>query len=121
MTNAGNGEVKAAGKPEVTEDLHVKISGASVVWWDGQGKELAHIEVSGQSGGGLVKITMTARMDLRRVQIDPQAISDDIEMLEDLITAAFNDAIARANEASQAKMGAVTAGVPLPPGMKLPF
>ncbi|HRD72586.1 MAG TPA: YbaB/EbfC family nucleoid-associated protein [Aquimonas sp.] len=84
-------------------------------------EELAHIEVSGQSGGGLVKITMTARMDLRRVQIDPQAISDDIEMLEDLITAAFNDAIARANEASQAKMGAVTAGVPLPPGMKLPF
>jgi len=82
-------------------------------------EELAHIEVSGQSGGGLVKITMTARMDLRRVQIDPQAISDDIE--EDLITAAFNDAIARANEASQAKMGAVTAGVPLPPGMKLPF
>ena len=72
-------------------------------------EELAHIEVSGQAGGGLVKITMTARMDLRRVQIDPQAVNDDI------------DAIARANEATPAKMGSVTAGVPLPPGMKLPF
>jgi hypothetical protein len=60
-------------------------------------------------------------MDVRRVQIDPSAIGDDIEMLEDLIAAAFNDAVNRANEASQAHMAKATAGMPLPPGMKLPF
>ncbi len=84
-------------------------------------EELGAIEVSGQAGGGMVKVQMTARMDVRRVQIDPSAIDDDIEMLEDLIAAAFNDAVNRANEASQAHMAKATAGMPLPPGMKLPF
>ena len=83
--------------------------------------ELGAIEVSGQAGGGMVKVQMTARMDVRRVQIDPSAIGDDIEMLEDLIAAAFNDAVNRANEASQAHMAKATAGMPMPPGMKLPF
>jgi len=83
--------------------------------------ELATIEVSGQAGGGMVKITMTARMDVRRVQIDPSVVGDDLEMLEDLIAAAFNDAVNRANEASQARMSEVTAGMPMPPGMQLPF
>jgi hypothetical protein len=83
--------------------------------------ELATIEVSGQAGGGMVKITMTARMDVRRVQIDPSVVGDDLEMLEDLIAAAFNDAVNRANEASQARMSEATAGMPMPPGMQLPF
>jgi nucleoid-associated protein EbfC len=84
-------------------------------------EELGSIEVSGQAGGGMVKVTMTARMEVRRVQIDPSAIGEDHEMLEDLIAAAFNDAVNRANEASQARMAQATAGMPLPPGMKLPF
>ncbi|MCG6117815.1 MAG: YbaB/EbfC family nucleoid-associated protein [Aquimonas sp.] len=84
-------------------------------------EELGAIEVSGQSGGGIVKVQMTARMEVRRVQIDPSAVSEDIEMLEDLVAAAFNDAVNRANEASQAHMSKVTAGMPMPPGMKLPF
>jgi len=84
-------------------------------------EELGSIEVSGQAGGGMVKVTMTARMEVRRVQIDPAAIGDDHEMLEDLIAAAFNDAVNRANEASQARMAQATAGMPMPPGMKLPF
>jgi len=84
-------------------------------------EELGAIEVTGQSGGGMVKVQMTARMDVRRVQIDPSAVGEDLEMLEDLIAAAFNDAVNRANEASQAHMAKVTAGMPLPPGMSLPF
>jgi DNA-binding YbaB/EbfC family protein len=84
-------------------------------------EELAQVEVSGQAGGGMVKVTMTARMEVRRVHIDPAAIGEDVEMLEDLIAAAFNDAVNRANEASQARMSQATAGMPLPPGMKLPF
>ena len=82
-------------------------------------EELANIEVEGQSGGGMVKVTLTARMDCRRVRIDPQA-GGDLEMLEDLIAAAFNDAVNRANEAQQARMSEATSGMPLPPGMKLP-
>lgn len=82
-------------------------------------EELANIEVEGQSGGGMVKVTLTARMDCRRVRIDPQA-AGDLEMLEDLVAAAFNDAVNRANEAQQSRMAEATAGMPLPPGMKLP-
>ena len=83
-------------------------------------EELGSVEVSGQAGGGMVSVTMTARMEVRRVKIDRQALGDDIEMLEDLVTAAFNDAVNKANEAAQKRMAAVTAGLPLPPGMKLP-
>ncbi len=83
--------------------------------------ELAAIEVEGQSGAGLVKVTMTCKHQVRRVAIDPSLVGDDRDMLEDLVAAAFNDALRRAEDTSQQKMAAVTAGLPLPPGMKLPF
>lgn len=82
-------------------------------------EELGNLEVEGQSGGGMVKITLTGRMECRAVRIDPSVLSD-AEMLEDLVTAAFNDAVNKANEESQKRMSAATAGMPMPPGMKLP-
>jgi len=83
-------------------------------------EELANVEVTGSAGGGMVNITITGRMECRKVRIDPSVLSDP-EMAEDLIAAAFNDAVNKANAASQEMMGAATAGMPLPPGMKLPF
>jgi DNA-binding YbaB/EbfC family protein len=82
--------------------------------------ELAQVEVSGQAGGGMVQVTMTARMEVRRVRIDPKLAGDDLEMLEDLVAAAVNDAVNKANEETQKRMADATAGLPLPPGMKLP-
>ena len=84
-------------------------------------EELALIEVEGQSGAGLVKVLMTCKHDVKRVSIDPSLLADDKDMLEDLVAAAFNDAVRRAEETSQEKMGKLTAGMPLPPGMKFPF
>jgi DNA-binding YbaB/EbfC family protein len=84
-------------------------------------EELATIEVEGQSGAGLVKVTMTCKHDVKRVTIDPSLLADDKDMLEDLVAAAFNDAIRRAEETSQEKMGKLTAGMPQIPGMKFPF
>jgi len=83
--------------------------------------ELAATEVEGQSGAGAVKVTMSCKHDVRRVAIDPSLVGDDKEMLEDLVAAAFTDALRRAEEVSQQKMASVTAGLPLPPGFKLPF
>ncbi len=83
--------------------------------------ELATIEVEGQSGAGLVKVVMTCKHDVKRVAIDPSLLADDKDMLEDLVAAAFNDGVRRAEEVSQEKMGRLTAGMPLPPGMKFPF
>lgn len=83
--------------------------------------ELANIEVEGQSGAGLVKIVMTCKHDVRRVTIDPSLLADDKDMLEDLVAAAFNDGLRRAEETSQEKMSKLTAGMPMPPGMKFPF
>ena len=83
-------------------------------------EELAQIEVEGQSGAGMVKVTMTCKRDVKRVTIDP-AVMDDKEMLEDLIAAALNDASRRVEQTTQEKMGGFTAGMNLPPGMKLPF
>ena len=83
-------------------------------------EELAVLEVTGQSGGGMVTVTITGKMETRRVHIDP-AVLGDAEMLEDLITAAFNAAVAKANDESAKRMSAATAGMPLPAGMKLPF
>lgn len=80
--------------------------------------QLASIEVEGESGAGMVKITMTCKYDVRRVQIDP-SVMDDREMLEDLVAAAVNDAARRVESTTQEKMAAITAGLPLPPGMKL--
>ena len=84
-------------------------------------EELAKLEVEGESGAGLVKIVMTCKHDVRRVTIDPSLLADDKDMLEDLVAAAFNDALRRAEEVSAEKMGKLTAGMPLPPGMKFPF
>jgi len=83
--------------------------------------ELATIEVEGQSGAGLVKVLMTCKYGVKRVTIDPSLLADDKDMLEDLVAAAFNDAVRRAEATSQEKMGKITAGMPLPPGMKFPF
>jgi len=83
-------------------------------------EQLAETEVEGVSGAGMVKVTMTCRNDVRRVQIDA-SVMDDKEMLEDLIAAAMNDAVRKAEATTQERMGAVTQGMPLPPGMKLPF
>lgn len=83
-------------------------------------EELGKIEVEGQSGGGVVKITMSCSHDVRRVAIDPSVL-DDREMLEDLIGAAFNDGLRRAEVLSKERMAAFTSGLNLPPGMKLPF
>jgi len=83
--------------------------------------ELAQIEVEGQSGAGLVKVVMTCKHDVKRVSIDPSLLADDKDMLEDLVAAAFNDAVRRAEETSAEKMSKLTAGMPMPPGMKFPF
>ena len=83
--------------------------------------ELALLEVEGQSGAGLVKVTMTCKHDVKRVAIDTSLLADDKDMLEDLVAAAFNDAVRRAEALSNEKMGKLTAGMPLPPGMKFPF
>jgi DNA-binding YbaB/EbfC family protein len=83
-------------------------------------EELAQFEVTGQAGGGMVQVTMNARMEVRRVRIDPKLVTDDLEMAEDLVAAAINDAVNKANEESSKRMSAVTAGMPLPAGMKLP-
>ena len=84
-------------------------------------ESLATLEVEGQSGAGLVKVTMTCKNDVKRVVIDPSLFGDEKDMLEDLVAAAFNDAVRKAEAVSSEKMAAVTAGMPLPPGMKLPF
>ena len=84
-------------------------------------QEIANMEVTGESGAGLVKITMTGNHNVRRVEIDPDLMEDDKEMLEDLIAAAINDAARRVEETNKEKMAAVTGGMQLPPGMKMPF
>jgi hypothetical protein len=84
-------------------------------------EQLSSIEVEGQSGGGTVKVLMTCKHEVKRVAIDPSLVGDDREMLEDLVTAAFNDAARRVDATVAEKMSSVTAGMGLPPGMKLPF
>lgn len=82
-------------------------------------EELAALEVTGEAGGGLVSVTMTGRMETRKVRIDPSVL-DDPEMAEDLVAAAINDAINKVNQVSQEQMSKATAGMPMPPGMKMP-
>ena len=84
-------------------------------------EELGNIEVEGQSGAGLVKIVMSCKHDVKRVTIDDSLLSDDKDMLEDMVAAAINDAVRKIEATSQEKMGGVMAGMPIPPGMKLPF
>ena len=83
-------------------------------------EELANTEVTGQSGAGMVEIVMTCRHDVRRVTIDPSLMNDDMELLEDLVAAAMNDAVRKVEQTTQDKMGGLTAGLNIP-GMKLPF
>lgn len=82
--------------------------------------QLASVEVEGQSGAGMVKVLMTCKYDVRRVNID-ESVMDDKEMLEDLLAAAVNDAVRRVESTTQEKMAGFTSGLNLPPGMKLPF
>ncbi|MCK6420318.1 MAG: YbaB/EbfC family nucleoid-associated protein [Burkholderiaceae bacterium] len=84
-------------------------------------EELASVEVEGQSGAGLVKVQMTCKHDVKRVTIDPSLLADDKDMLEDLVAAAFNDAVRRVEATTQERMGRLTAGMPQIPGLKLPF
>ena len=83
--------------------------------------QLASIDVEGQSGAGLVKIVMSCKNDVKRVSIDPSLLAEDKDMLEDLVAAAFNDAVRKAESLTQEKMAGVTAGMPIPPGFKMPF
>lgn len=83
-------------------------------------QELADMEITGNAGGGMVSVTLTGSKECRKVRIDPSILSDQ-EMAEDLIAAAFNDAANKVDAASKDKMASATAGMPLPPGMKLPF
>jgi DNA-binding YbaB/EbfC family protein len=83
--------------------------------------QLASIEVEGQAGAGMVKVVMTCKNDVKRVTIDPSLLAEDKDMLEDLVAAAFNDAVRKAETTSSEKMASLTAGLPLPPGFKLPF
>jgi DNA-binding YbaB/EbfC family protein len=83
--------------------------------------EMASLTVMGESGAGMVKITMTCKHELKNLEIDDSLIGDDKEMLEDLIIAAFNDAVRRVEKTVQEKFSGMTAGLSLPPGMKLPF
>ena len=83
-------------------------------------EELSALEVTGSAGGGMVSVTLSGRMECRKVRIDPSVLSD-AEMTEDLVAAAINDAVNKVNAESQQRMASATAGVPLPPGMKMPF
>lgn len=84
-------------------------------------EELAKLEVTGESGAGMVKVTMTGAHSVRRVEIDPSLMEDDKDMVEDLVAAAFNDAVRRVEEQNKDKMGDVTGGMQMPPGFKMPF
>jgi DNA-binding YbaB/EbfC family protein len=83
--------------------------------------QLASVEVEGQAGAGMTKVVMTCRYDVKRVVIDDSLLKDDKEMLEDLVAAAFNDAVRKVEATTQERMGGMTAGLGLPPGFKLPF
>ena len=84
-------------------------------------EQLALVEVEGQSGAGRVKIVMTCKNDVKRVSIDPSLLADDKDMLEDLVAAAFNDAVRKAEATSAEKMAGLTGGMNLPAGFKMPF
>ena len=84
-------------------------------------EQLATVKIEGQSGAGMVKVTMTCRHDVKHISIDPGLVGEDKEMLEDLITAAMNDAVRKVEMAIQEKMGGLAAGMGLPAGFKLPF
>ena len=82
-------------------------------------EEIASTEVTGEAGAGMVKVTMNGRHDVRQVEIDPSLMSEDKEMLEDLLAAAVNDAVRRVEASQQEKMAGLTGGMPMPPGFKM--
>lgn len=84
-------------------------------------EELENMEIQGESGAGLVTIVMTGKREVRKVTIDPSLVGDDKDMLEDLVAAAFNDAVRKVGKLKKDKMSEVTAGIPLPPGFQIPF
>ena len=84
-------------------------------------EELASLEVTGEAGGGMVQLRMTCKHEVRKLTIDPSLVGDDREMLEDVLVAAFNDALRKVDRTVQDKLGGMTAGLGLPPGLKLPF
>ncbi len=84
-------------------------------------EELANLEVCGESGAGLIKVTMTGKHDVKKLSIDPSLLEEDKEILEDLIAAAVNDAVRRVEEANKNKLGSLTSGFSMPPGFKMPF
>ena len=84
-------------------------------------EEIANMEVTGEAGAGMVKVTMTGSHSVRRVEIDESLMEDDKDMIEDLVAAAFNDAVRRVEEVNKEKMGSLTGGMQMPPGMKMPF
>lgn len=84
-------------------------------------EQLADLEVQGQSGGGMVKVTMTCRHEVKKVEIEDELVGDDRDMLEDLIAAATNDALRKVESTTQEKLSGMTAGLGMPAGMKLPF
>jgi nucleoid-associated protein EbfC len=83
--------------------------------------EIAAMEVTGESGGGMVKVTLTGKHEAKRVSIDPSLLGEDKEMLEDLVAAAINDAVHKVEQTTQTKMSGLMSGMQLPPGMKMPF
>jgi nucleoid-associated protein EbfC len=84
-------------------------------------EELELMQILGESGGGLVKIIMTGKREVRKVTIDPSLLGDDKDMLEDLVAAAVNDAVNKVNKMKKEKMAEITAGLPIPPGFQMPF
>ena len=84
-------------------------------------EEIAKLEVTGEAGAGMVKVTMTGRHDVKRVEINPSLMDDDKELLEDLVAAAINAAVRKVEETTKEKMAGATDGMNLPPGMNLPF
>jgi|TARA_B100001013_G_scaffold333599_1_gene250666 hypothetical protein len=84
-------------------------------------KELADLTVLGESGGGLVKLTMTCKHQVKSIEIDDDLLGDDKDMLEDLIIASFNDAVRKVESTIQKKYSGMASGIPMPPGMKFPF
>lgn len=102
------------------EDMMKQAQGMQAKMQEMQ-EEIAKLEVVGQAGAGMVKVTMTGRNDVRKLSIDPSLMSEDKEMLEDLVAAAVNDAVRRVEEAKTQRMGSLTAGMNLPPGFKMPF
>ena len=83
--------------------------------------EMANAEVTGESGAGLIKITMTGRHDVKKVEIDGSLLSEEKEILEDLVAAAVNDAVRKVENNQKDRMSEITSGIPLPPGFKFPF